>query len=462
MVGSRPPSLFNKTMSKKFKNIIIANDAEAFVSVISSIDNDSKRNAKINKEHFQSNRFLFWEGDDKVVITPFPIDKLILVQAQKIGYKNVENWFPQHIGISLSQSIIEDKQLLNKLIDVIRENQGITISCYCYTQSFVNLTNILRQEGLNFFVDQEPQKGALTLVDYIGSKVGFRKEMQKLDGIPKLEYFICDSKQEIINKISWFFQKGLSCVVKANAGEGGWGVLMINKNQYASIEDLQLRVEDLLTKDTIWNEGPFVVESLIESLADIQNSPSLEIFIDESGFYSTYLCNQIVNDKGVFMGILMGQDCLETYLAEEIQRIGNIIGEHYFKLGCRGFFDIDFIVSKDGTPYPIETNVRRTGGTHVYDLTKKIYGPDWMEKIVVLSKDSFKYGEVILPAQQIFERISKLLYPINQEDTGVVVTAINDNEPVFSFVVFGSSKENTIQLYDKLTSIWNNDNLNVL
>ncbi len=143
----------------------------------------------------------------------------------------------------------------------------------------------------------------------------------------------------------------------------------------------------------------------------------------------------------------------------KIKRIGETIANHYFKLGYRGFFDIDFIVSKDEIPYPIETNVRRTGGTHVFDVTRKLFGKDWVDKTVVLSADSFCYGKKVLSAQEILNRVSEISFPIKGQKKGVIIAAVNSHEPYFSFVIFAPTKAESLQIHKKLTSLWNKDTL---
>ncbi len=452
-------------MNNKFKNIIIANDAEEFEFIICTIKNSVERVAKINKEHYLSSRFLFWEADSKIVITPFAIEEALMIQAKNIGFKNIENWYPLKINVRLSTAIHQDKALLRKLKITIRKNPGIILSPYSYTEDFANLSSLLRKDGLHFNVDQAPSKNSEWLVTYLGSKIGFRTEIQKLqtagNKIPTPEYFICTDRREITKTALWFYEKNKSCVVKAFSGEGGWGVLMVLKDNYGSSLNLQRMLQSELDADSIWSYGPYVVEEFVASMSNDQNSPSLEVFIDDKEARITYVCNQLVDSSGHFMGILMGKNCLERNLQSRLCEIGQTIANRYSNLGYRGFFDIDFIVSKNGIPYPIETNVRRTGGTHVFDLSKHIFGKDWFKKTVVLSSDSFKYPGVVLSAEAILDRIAEISFPIRAENKGVIVAAVSSHEPVFAFVIFASTKKEVMQIHEKLTKIWDSDTLNM-
>ena len=76
---------------KIIKNIIISNDTEAFAGIIKVIKNPAKRIEKIDKEDFLCGRFLLWENDNKVIITPRKIQKEIIEQIRLLGQKSIEN-----------------------------------------------------------------------------------------------------------------------------------------------------------------------------------------------------------------------------------------------------------------------------------------------------------------------------------------------------------------------------------
>ena len=157
----------------------------------------------------------------------------------------------------------------------------------------------------------------------------------------------------------------------------------------------------------------------------------------------------------------MGKNCLNRNTESKICKIAKAIGKRYSELGYRGFFDVDFIISERGITYPIETNARRTGGTHVFDLTRHLFGNKWQNKIVALSSDSFYYGKTISSAQNILEKLSEINFPMDGEKKGVVVVAVDSHQPVFALVIFAPTKKEVMKIYAKLTDIYNKDNLNV-
>ena len=133
-----------------------------------------------------------------------------------------------------------------------------------------------------------------------------------------------------------------------------------------------------------------------------------------------------------------------------------LVGEKFWKMGYRGFFDIDFVLSgKNQTPYIIETNMRRTGGTHIFDTAKSIFGKNWDKKIFIISQDSFYYGKKILLEKVIFEKMKEILFPINKDKKGVIISIINKWQSTFGFIIIEKSFDAAIKMHSKIKNIWN-------
>jgi hypothetical protein len=71
--------------------------------------------------------------------------------------------------------------------------------------------------------------------------------------------------------------------------------------------------------------------------------------------------------------------------------------------------------------YLLEVNARRTGGTHLDDLARWLWGDDYLATWVLLSVAGADSGAVrSLP--QLWERLTPWLYPRAGGDGGVIVT----------------------------------------
>jgi hypothetical protein len=443
-----------------YKTIIIANIAEAFEDALIKVKSEKEKTKKIQIEHNLCDRTLLWEDDNKIIITPFPISPLLFNNNVKaLGFKNCVNFFPKNVDINLSDAILKDKSLITKIINIIKDNPGIRISPYAMTQPFINLIEYLKKENLDFVVEERPYKNSDWTVQFLDSKGGSRMEIDKIKNknINTPKSIICRSKEETINVSEWFYKRNLSCAIKANFGEGGWGTIIIKNKDYKSWNEVLIKIKREFDTDSIWDDGLIIVEEYIIAERGISSGcPSSELFLSDTGSKITYLCDQVVTERGNFLGVALGKNALNKKVKNKITKASVLVGKKFWELGYRGFFDIDFVLSKEnGTPYIIETNMRRTGGTHIFDVVRLVLGNKWENKAFILSNDSFVYGEKLLSEKVILDRMKDILFPINKEKRGVIISIINKWKPTFGFIIIGESSGNALKTYSKIKNIFN-------
>lgn len=440
-------------MSKKYSQIIFANMAEAMEQITRDIPIDNKKLSKIREELSLSDRVIFWEGDNKILITPHQMSVSLLEKnKENLGFSNIKNIYFSNDEIDISKRLLNDKEVFNKIIEIIRDNPGINLSPYSLTESFRKLVYELNKLDLKFNTYEKPIQSAEWLISYLDSKVGSRTEINKIKSsfvkIP--ESYIGKDIEEAIRIATWLWTTNRSCIIKTNFGESGWGLIMLKKNNYKSVEDIKNKVTQEINIDPIWKNKPLIIEEYIIPTKNDYNSPSSELYLTDKDVKLTYVCNQIISKNGEFIGITIGKNLMEKSLKNRIVNASLQIGKRFWELGYRGFFDIDFIVSKNKVPFAIETNMRRTGGTHVYDAVKTIFGKDWEKRCFCISNNHFVYSGLILSADKILEKLKDLLYPINNEKRGIIITLVDKYKPAFGFIVVSTNKESSIELYNKM------------
>lgn len=438
-----------------YKIIIIANIAEAFEDALKRVGPAKEKTRRIQIEHNLCDRALLWEGDNKIIVTPFPISPLLFKNNVKVsGFKNCLNLYPYKVDISLSEAIIKDKALMEKLSDIIKANSGIRISPYAVTPSFINLMEILKKKNLNFVVKERPYKNSDWTVQFLDSKIGSRLEIDKIKdkSVNTPRSIICRNKKEAVSVAEWFYNKNISYVIKANFGEGGWGTLIIKIKDNKSWDEVLSKINKEFNSNCIWDGGLILIEEYIETERGISSGcPSSELFLSENGPKVTYICDQVVTEAGNFLGITLGRGALNKRIESKINKASIVVGKRFWELGYRGFFDIDFVLSKKGgTPYIIETNMRRTGGTHIFDTARSIFEDRWKNKTFILSQDSFCYGEKLLSGKTILEKLKDILFPINNKKRGIIISIINKWKPTLGFIIVEESSDKALKLYSKM------------
>jgi biotin carboxylase len=320
------------------------------------------------------------------------------------------------------------------------------------------LVKVLRNEIPNLQVINLPHvANPAHLVQIVDSKNGFRTAMADLfprEGVRLPIGYTCDNGEEVLSAIAELLKRDRGFVIKIHNGESGWGVKMVNHQESMMLDQSRMNVwlEDLFRSDHIWEFAPYIVEEFITVDTKIAGGfPSGEGYVNDTGFRFTYSCGQEVSQLGEFEGILIDTGSLPTFYNEVIEKTLNTIGTRLYSMGYRGIFDVDFAAGTDGNLYILECNARVTGGTHVYDAIShlKISAE---EGLYIYSNDSLRYGDVTRPPKDVLSVCSNLLYPIQDEKRGVLITFVSPSQPVIGIIVIGRDREDALLLGEHVRS----------
>ena len=133
-----------------------------------------------------------------------------------------------------------------------------------------------------------------------------------------------------------------------------------------------------------------------------------------------------INPQGVFLGMEIGKGAIDGRVEKTLVKYGRKFARHLALMGYQGFFDIDWVVGKDHDYHPLEANLRRTGGTHAYELACRLLGEDFDEKYYVISQNKIQALKLKGASYQtVKDKLGDLLFPINRKKEGVIVTMMN-------------------------------------
>jgi hypothetical protein len=433
-------------------DFVFANTAEAFIDILASAATKIGGLERIRRETALSQRALFWLSDDKVVVTPSLIPQALLRQCKRATrWNNVVNLAPRGKRLDLCTAVLEDSSLFAQIIELLHDNPGSTLSAYAPTKHFARLAHELRAAHCNFTTFENLSSDGLVLQSYLDTKEGFRIEATKLKSslgpvfIP--EGFVCADDAAVEKAITWFFAQAQGCVVKSNRGESGWGTLILNCDQSVGVAISTFRQQSKI--DTIWEYTPFIVEEYIRAHNGNLLSPSVEVLITDWNVEITYSCDQVTDSSGQFHGVIIGPSCLPTEIRREIENVGHVFGRHYQKLGYRGYFDADFIVRDEAHIFVLETNMRRTGGTHVFDLVRAITPLN--NRLHYLSEDLVDLREV--SAGAVLDLFEKLLFDGRMDVPGMIPTIIDVESNTMGYIAIGQNIEDVLNLQHTIRNI---------
>jgi hypothetical protein len=446
------PSRATPRAVSRIKTIIIANVAEAFAEVLDRVRDRAERRMRVTLEHDLAQRAYFWADDDKLVITPFPLQRILQNHNLRVcGYTNVKTVSPNVATVSLCDAIARDPSLIGLLRRTLGANPDAIVSPYAETPQFVRLMKKLRIRSSPSLSSARP-----FLRSYLDSKIGFRIEMSLLlsqirsASVPA--GVVCRDADDVEAAVALFRGQGKSCVAKANEGESGWGLVMLPKRMQQ--RQIRRRIHEVFRAPGPWKGSPIVVEEFIPPRRSRSASPSAEVFVSGQSVEVTYLCSQAIGRSGDFQGVVLGPGVLRRTHETLLRKAALIVGKRYQRLGYRGYFDLDSVISARGRVYLLETNARRTGGTHVYDLAQFLYGRDALRRVYFASSDVFRYGGRPLTAAAILARMKSLLFPFGTPPRGFVVTMVSQQVSSFGFVLIAPTARDARALYRSLLRIW--------
>ncbi len=104
--------------------------------------------------------------------------------------------------------------------------------------------------------------------------------------------------------------------------------------------------------------------------------------------------------------------------------------------------------------YAVETNTRRTGGTHTYDVARHLFGDDWSSKAYLLSHDSFRYAETLVEPDELLSKLKPILYPIGQKQQGIILTLASQWDPILGYIVVAQNRTEGLKLQRQLFAIF--------
>lgn len=439
-----------------YKTIFIANLAEVARPLARLLDK-SRRLHEIQEDHNLCDRFVFSGGDDRILVTPYPVDADFLIDTLRLlKYKNVINLSPSSVGESLSQSIVKDSQILKQIVSTIRANGRIRLVSYAATPEFLELVAYLKKKGLAFETPEVPKENQWTTA-FFDSKAGFRQAVEqfRIDSLVPPEGYICVSPKEIVGWASFFVKTDRGFVVKANRGLAGAGLKIVTLAKAKSLVDLDKFTASLISRNPFFQKDVVVVEEYLDPDVSVcGGSPSVEVVIDVRGPSFLYDCGMRISSGGVFQGVELGRGAVPARLSRRMRLLGSKYGRFLFDCGYRGYFDVDFALSKTGQFSPLESNLRRTGGTHVFELGRRILGKNFVKKYYLAANNmnpvpKFKGKSY----KQVKEAVRDLLYPINGRKEGVIITIASLlKRGDLGYVVIAKNRERVYELEKKILS----------
>ena len=406
----------------KIPTVVVSNFAEAHVDFLARCADPAEREELILSEAYHADRTLLWAGDPKLVIVSYQIAHADLITS-RLNFSATTHVFPNIPTHYLSRDILRESHLIDAIVTHAGERRIVQIIPYATTSAFLELVEVLRATyQLQVLTPESPDPVDFWLRDYIDTKNGYRILVSTWlpDADELLPFGVsCCNLEHALQVAESFNRRNESCVLKADTGESGIGIVVIHPHD----GELDEKIKTELQNNPYFGSESITVERYIP--ARDQLSPSLEVRVPRLGEGSpevTYLSGQLFLKFGDFCGIQVDKSLYEMPWYPKLKSSGLLIAERLQALGYAGHFDMDCIIRDDGHLYLLEINARRTGGTHVHDFAKHFYGEDYIEKASFISYEAMNSGTITDP-HELTRTLQDYLLPINgDKNFGLIIT----------------------------------------
>ncbi|PIR80276.1 MAG: hypothetical protein COU25_00960 [Candidatus Levybacteria bacterium CG10_big_fil_rev_8_21_14_0_10_35_13] len=446
------------------RTIIVANNREYF-SPIDPLVSDSEKQEFVESDYDEADMDIMWHGDDKIVLLPRELDSEFVSDVSRLfGFKNIHFIVPLETGAGLSQDIVNDRESFQAVINEISRGIDPQIIPWGHTHQFQSLLNSLTENGLIFRTPETPKQEGLWIPDYLDTKSGSREFLLKVkQKYPDLEIkipegFVCNDLDEALQKIDYFTSRNKGVVLKANLGGSGIGVSIFGLQELSDPEKRQ-EIEANLKKNELFRNGKVAVEERIE--ADFSHhgiDPSVDAIVKENGLVELQAIDaMVIHHEGQsvgFYGCIGGKDLFNPSQQRNLREFTLAVGQELSELGYRGWYDTDYILTPEGNFYAAEVNLRRTSMCYVVDVAKLLFGEDWESSIAVRTNDKFiREGLQGVSYEQLKNLLSGLMYPIDEERRGVIITQSMRSKfgrGKFGYLIFGKDQDETKIIEEQL------------
>ena len=444
--------------------VYFANTSEDVWPFIQAMSDEKQRAIEIEENAILADRDLFSLVDYSsiVFVTPQKLSTDFLAYfAEVSGGITPQILVPKEHTGRVSRDLLNDRKTFAVLREIGRKSP-LTLLSYSSSKWFLSVVDELREAGVTVHLPQAPEEDAIWTVNLFGSKTGIRQLIQQLHVDEPLarmsEGFIMNGLTFGSKVAAALYLRGAGAVLKTQKGHAGSGVMILRKGELPTeFRALADAIKEKLSVDEYWRKFPMVVEEYIDTDESISGGfPSAEFRVDASGKTEfLYTCGMRVTAAGVFQGVEIHKDVVPADLQKTLETVGKAVGREYAQYGYRGYFDIDFALAKDGTVYVTESNVRRTGGTHVYHMAKKLFGADFLQKTFVLSNNTFRLPSKtrIDSFSDLHKRLKPLLFDPKTRE-GLILCGENLLvQEKMAYIIFGNDRERAVEIERKMIEL---------
>lgn len=392
-----------------------------------------------------SDAALFWGNDDKFVITSLSLDtQFINDVSSRLGWNQVCATSPRKYSDNLSDDILDDSILFEKLIEVVKASDHPELICWGVSIGVYRLIEALAARSAVVSTSEIPSRTTYWTAMYFDSKIGFRETCLRLSASrPEIRVpagFICSKLSHALDVAKQWTLDNHPFVLKANFGEAGFGTIICDRQLIAQgWNKVERSLEDSMTTECLWKDELCVIEEYIRAPGFAPIYPTCDGFILSDGSVEiTGSGLMLISEGQHYSGVEAGLGVLPRSMENLMESITREVGKYMSDCGFLGWFDVDFVVGAEGALYLTEFNARRTGPAHLFETAKAVYGPDWASRAYVKGNDYWKLNRPL-----DYGAIHEIIGSLHEGNCTVLPTMISRaqyEQPKLGYAIVGPDR----------------------
>jgi hypothetical protein len=256
--------------------------------------------------------------------------------------------------------------LRNQLVAEVAARPGIELLPFVLDRPTLRLARELDVPVAGY--DDLPSDDLVDAISWLNTKSGFRAAAREL-GLRTVQGVSCH-REALVQHVESLLRSDGDVIVKLDRSSNGFGHVYVRRQALNGSGPAALLTSGLAP---VAHQPPwFTCERLMPFVA----VPSVEMVVTREGVKPLYLCDQRC-PGGSFSGMTAPLPRLAPEVERELLHIGRAFGTYLAELGYRGVFDVDAGLTAAGEVYVTETNLRRTGGTYLDALVRRLVGDDY-------------------------------------------------------------------------------------
>lgn len=384
-----------------------------------------------------------WSDHTRVLILPAGVDELWFDDVHAALRLDVPPVVcPLMRSGLLLKDLLYDGAALARLRALVRGFHTVRVLTWGATPEVHVLAAVLQSWGTQVELEGTAEKDYWASL-YLDSKQSCQDFAGRVSGVRLPETITVNSHEELRGALSLTLEHHGRAIVKSAFGVGGNGSAVVSADRRGLAG-----FWTTMHREPFFHTFPLMVQEFVTHAAE-NDCPAVDLFIDDGGIRETVLSSMTVEGQRC-RSVDVGARSLPPELGRRILPVARGFGGAAHRLGFRGWFCVDLLVSADGDLYVTEINARRSGATDAICLLKLLSAGD---KLVAHSNDTLA---VDLPGATSYEDVRAVFRQLWAEGLPAYPTSIRGlarSRPSVSVLTAGSSPEEASELATRIRTM---------